>query len=908
MVEPVRPGDLGALDDSRLAAAGEYTALAALVLHAGDRAPAMRELVAHAADEDAFRWAWALAARPGREALWGSFVSGLPPQLTVPRDLKDEVTAFVLAPWPPNKARTPRLHAQERLLGHLDPASGFARALARRALAPGAAPPHAVVEAALDVLGASSEPDDRALVITHVQRLPPERRPGALLRLAPPLREEEVCELLVALEELTHHPVPAPEWENAARLAARLPAGDLGDLLARPWGMPNNKHELLRARFVAHLGAGRLRELLEQCLGEEPTRALLAVVPDQLPLDQLGEIGRWAHAVYPAEWLEPIRNTVAHQLSFRARHGLARAAERKALLRALWGFALATPAPEPTALLAQHLRPGELEAPPDVDRSSPQVQRGFGRLAGHILLRDDRDAFEGELERLLNDLGEGEGQDCFLEGLAVTDAPSSGALPLLVTTVLLRSDAGIRAFAAGGHSDVLAMSAGAHPAAPPDPQAALRVLRAAGAALAPECADGLRRSLSWQALGNAYHEAIDALRAHPPVLFAELDRAVASLAGPEAAAAPAPALRRLLEAALDEGLRGQIPEETMLEHLGLLLAYPDAGVVELACRWVRRVDLDAPGVNTRRAELVLEADVAAGGRSEPLRSLRAELGERVAELADCASSPARDRAAHLRLAARVAPTPARAAALAIAGASISTELRREAADVLAETEPDPDHEEALRQLAEREPHPMVKARLDEAVLRIRSGSVGEALHNLARLVGLEPDPAVLRPEVLLPDPRWREAFVHWVDKARARVGHAADPGTFVEAAINLGERMVEEAVVARFDAEGALKGIKPEEVERLRAGLPSKPDVGSLLGRQALTQTFPWFASHSALRQLRGAHPTPAGQTSPLKLDAEDLVTAKRLLRTITAGWLEDMHETSEQRRSSATPGAGEPP
>ena len=119
-----------------------------------------------------------------------------------------------------------------------------------------------------------------------------------------------------------------------------------------------------------------------------------------------------------------------------------------------------------------------------------------------------------------------------------------------------------------------------------------------------------------------------------------------------------------------------------------------------------------------------------------------------------------------------------------------------------------------------------KEQLRLALLRIRSGGVGEAVRNLLDLVssGLAPESAPVA--TVLRYASWHDSFVACVDEARsARLG---TPRGAIDACQRLGELLTEQAlmvVLMAGDAKSQAEGVQ------LRDNV-SKPDIGNVAGRQ----------------------------------------------------------------------------
>ena len=395
-----------------------------------------------------------------------------------------------------------------------------------------------------------------------------------------------------------------------------------------------------------------------------------------------------------------------------------------------------------------------------------------------------------------------------------------------------------------------------------------------------------------------YLEILEVAGQWRSVVFAVLAQALFALDEPEARH-PSPAvLRAILALAESNGLSDESGDDTTGHIERLLFKQRDPEGVRAACRWVRRLDLETGSADLARAELVRKADDRRNGRHAEIHVLRNDLAERHAQLAQNTALADDQRIEHLHAALKLHPASARSAAVPLAQ-SASPDIRLAAARILAETPGSPEEHATLAGLVAAEDHAEVAAQLQMALHRLASGDTGEALHNLAELLGLPTRD--LAPDVLIPEAPLRARFSVWVDRARARAASTHDPSTFIDAAISIADQMVDLALIARADA-GQRVALKPDQVEALRVNAPNRLDVGFLVVQQQNVQQFQWFSLVAALREKRAAHPSRLGSTAPPRFDADDLVAARRLLRDITVGWMGDMQESAQLRAASPEP------
>lgn len=873
MAGPIEPGDLSALKPERLAAASNYAALAALIEHVRQDSPvnAVQALFKACDDADAFRWAWALVQK--KAELW-RHVDALPQLIAVPEELEEAVQEFILQPASTGGQVTPAVAARPKLMRGLDPTGPLGLRIAREALNRDPSPTPEVREVALDFLGCSSDPSDRAVVFEQTQQMRPDKRISNLLRLTTPYSDDEVEQLLSALQELTRRPVDADDWKHAAMLAARLPIDQLATYLAPTWHRSDNKSELIQAGLLSQLGPDNVRALLEQQPGDETGQLVLSHAGGQLGTgDASIRFGIWAHERYPAAQLKGLRDRYIKQL---ARRGSSD--RRDAALGVLFAFALATDDLEAAAGLAAQLTPSDELLPADT-QVDERVAFRLGQLAGCALARDGdfTDRVVATVQTIPTEL-----RGRFFAGTAASGAFGQVELAPPLMFELLGDDASIAAVAAAGWGNLLVEEA---KGAPPT---AIRVLLAAHTELSSAQVVDLTQQVSWATCDvETYGQVVAALAGHPPALFHQVERAGRSLEGPEADQAPTPTLCGLLDNALDAGLRGQLGESTT-QCVGVLLAHPDGEVITRACAWVRALDLDGPQEgpeHAERARRVVEIDDARGSQHQALHALRCDLGAKFAALAQDSTQDATDRRHHLELTRDIDPTAARSAAFQLA-TSTTNSLRDAAAETLCITSPSDEDYDLLQQLAANEPHQSIRSKFEAALHQVYSGSIATALRNLADLVDAPPDQ--WDSTVLIPEEGFNERFRSWVDTARARSANAGDPGAFIEAAINLTDLMVDVALLEGSKTDEAVK-LKNEELEGIRSNGPRRPWIGDLLARQSLHKPFPWFAQCQALRIFRTSHPSPLGSTEPLKLTYDDLVAARKLFQHITLGWSESM-------------------
>ncbi|MGY1833956.1 hypothetical protein ACI79P_02465 [Blastococcus sp. SYSU DS0510] len=912
---PIEPGELGRLRDDGLAAAGEYTALAAVAARqGGDRA--LQLLAEHGDDAAAFTWWWTLAAQsPERFASAKQLAS----QLAVPESLTDAVTDHVLEEMTQRDRQliSAATASRAEILRRLDDTAPWVVSLAHDVVRDPADRFPEVLNAALDILGASERPEDRAAVFDLANQQPYSKRGAVLARLRDPIEAEEARRIVASLAEMQRRGGgDRTDWEPVARLLGRLPVKTTTEFLTGPFG-GTGRRTLLEAGLISKLGAAGLREVLTALDQPAVAEELLHRAAADLRLEDVAAFSVWAHARYTAAACAGFRRRLAEGLQG---HFSRREERRREALDGLWASALAGHDADAVAdELIDAVDPAELAARA-ADVRTKGAARQLGAAAAKMLAIDPRTADAARTAQLV-DAAAGAARALrsnlvadFFAGLMRTavGTTASQQLRAALLDAVLEHPAAITAFAAEGGLAALT----AHAARTPNEAAA--VLLAAREDLSAQAANTLlgaqparqerRRPLDppaeespagvdWTTADTeTYLRILEVVSAWPEVVFGVLSRALAALDEPEARHPNAVVLRAVLEHAAAHDLADQLGEDTTDHIRRLLTKQRDIDVLRAACQWIRRLDLDADGADLDRAQLVLTADSSRGGRQPDLRALRGELATRHAQLAQNLALDSERRIAHLRTAVDLDAAKAREAAVPLAGSS-ATGIRLAAARVLAETQGSPDEHQTLVNLAAMEDHAEVAELLDAALHRLTSGDTGEALRNLAELLDLST--TGLDPNVLIPDEQHRDRFSEWVDKARARSANRHDPGAFIEAAINVADQMVDLALIARHDA-GQRVVLKADQVDALRANAANRLDVGALVTQQQSVQQFTWFTAVAALRRKRAAQPSPIGTTTPPRFMPDDLVAAKVLLRDITAGWIKDMHDSAQR-------GAAEP-
>jgi hypothetical protein len=369
------------------------------------------------------------------------------------------------------------------------------------------------------------------------------------------------------------------------------------------------------------------------------------------------------------------------------------------------------------------------------------------------------------------------------------------------------------------------------------------------------------------------------LQPWPKTLCDLTERQIATLDGPEATAAPAERLVVFLERALDAGFAANL--SAIDDALRRLIKGPR----ELHALAARLLVEMPPTTQLVDATVVADENYAT---ASPYAAVRLNQARALGDIALDNTLPTNERVDALSLARKADGPTARGAAFRV-GSSAPVELRHAVAEVLASTDGALAETDAIQRLLDQEPDLSTKELLEQALRHITSGSVGEALRNLLKVLDIvdeagEPDVAVV-----LPHPSRHEAFVHCVDEARTAIG--GPPTGAVQALLRLGENLVEQAIGTVWLADPRRKS----DGEKLLNNLPGKTTIGALVQRQELLQSYEWLSSYAALRNVRGVHPAPTGSTEPVKVGPEDVIVAKKLIADVVLGWLKTMYGTASR-------------
>ena len=914
----VRPGDLAALEVTVLAAARQWSALAAVAHHAHDpaRNEALERLAASATDLDAFTWLWTLVtARPGTTD-WRA-LEKMPQEVTVPEALLAAAATEVSAVPSDNRTRNT---ARQVVLARQHPTTPGAINLARAVLGAEHGVVPEVREEAARILGASRDRAARASLLTAATGAPWPERGQLLAALQAPLRQEETTAVLAVIEEGRHQlspnlSTPDAHWTTVRDLVAVLPADVQQALLSSGWpAQPGFAALLLPGPVMQSLDPGMLRKMLERAASGDLPTPVIDVVLEQLhplPAPHAVDLAERAHQLLPSERTAPARQPYLQRARMYREEpsGQGRDRVRGPALAALARLALAEP-PAPSEPVvagslgqdvalrdyAGALTPGEVSQL----RVSSMIGGQRRRLGAVLGLRltdglfswdmgadQQRAAAEAATADIITvlDALDDQGAAEVLNGLAAT-APNP--LPVQVLTHALSAGAAsTTALVDAGRLEILeALTA---PGTRWEPTRYLDVLEGGQDHLPPENIRHLLEHLHWPALERTGGLArlAAALSSYPDVLHEQVHARIEAYAraAPEASEQQVATLlaQALSTGAMQRHLDPDIDPDPALT-IETLVDYRSTTLRDLAAQWLALAE-----PTTAVVDLAVRADTSSAVQPSRYAAARTALATVLCHRAQQVTGSVEGRIEALQLAQRADPANARASALEVLS-SAPTPLARAAAHVIAST-PAAGNEAQLTALIGVEEDGPTRNLLEQARRRVTSGTTGEALANAVELVGAQDSFSDLDPAVYLPDPRAHEAFRACVDQARTSATES--PTSRLNAMINLADLLGEQAIAAYWLRAGTAK--EKEKAEKLRAGAEDKEDIGFLTIQQNLVQRLGWLPYLAALRESRTAHPAPRGTTTPLELTDADAVSAMPLLRRVFEGWVQQMHTAAGQ-------------
>lgn len=875
---PLTPEDIPSLSVEHLATSGEYLALASVAMFGGNQDPhialnALNALAARAEDPQAFRWWWrTVMDAPRRSDNWLASSTKLSQQISVPEDLQSEVSATVLE-QPPGHVRQQTVEQvmREEVFARLDPSSEMARQVAVRVLdEPSSAQ---MATTAVAVLGASEDAQDRALVLARAQRTSPPDV-AVLVQLRPPLRDDEPGVFRAAVQQRLRN-LDNVHAADASTLMSRLPLSDVAELLL---AAPDAVTTLVSGgALVQKLGTRPLQQLLEDL---NPPQADTSDAADTVTaglLDRVSSIGEDAPAM--ALWaakrfgVDSVR-TYRQELVRTAESSWGAVERRFEARRRFIEFFAHGPSDSLVAEAAGILNPDDMTGP-GVSALPAASRRGLGRaLAKAVAINrlGDRVVVDA-LVRLADEQSLAEAVPLVGGFLSASPSPQ----PELVD--LLTNPASVPEAVEAGLSGLVATALG---------ERGLPVgerVDAVGAATVGQDSD-VAAFVELVEPHELTAEAADALAAHlrlRPALLATLcERLLVSLTGPESLAVPAQALAPILAERVEVGALDELKVTGAVRDAAAAAAHIPGRILEdpLAA-WLAEAPLEGDAL-----EVAIAADEGHTDVENPFRKARTNLAHRYAKRAQEGSHEIDERVEDLKTAQQADAAVAREAAFTLVTAP-NPVLRRTAAEVLGSSDGRAEEADRLEELLGQETDRIAGDQLRSALRRIRSGDVGQALHNLLELLEIDRGGPGFDVQVYLPYQAWHDTFTRCVDDVRSAV--TTNPPGVAQAAIRLGELLVEQAVATRLLS--SKKESERQQGQLLLENATNKQAIGTLLNRQDLLQALPWMHAYAALRETRSVHPAPRGKTTPVSAGAADGLSLG-LLKTVAEGWLSAIAES----------------
>ncbi len=947
----VRSGDLGALTLTQLAEAGNFTAVALAArpqLLAGDAA--YQTLAEHADNPEASSWLWALLPQAPNPTFY-SVLGRVPQDHRPPAEVQPAVREFILMPEATAGVQDPLADHRASLFARLDPTCEFTLELAREAArahqdGDGATAARAVLRVALDLLVASTVPDDRDMVLDIAGRpgadepfVPhPDVALALLWRLEPPYRDEETDALLAVVHAVlsqlpagtmaarqpprlgVHPQIVAPQVDVATltqlrALLGRLPFADFCSALGTPALEDPGRRQMLLGggALLQALGGGTEKQIIHAA-GEGHLAWSYPLVDDLLADTAVladpdaGDLAVLAHRHLPGSRLQQLRQRYLAAAQPDQAYGERRRAQA-ILLRCALADPPAGTEPSDQEVADQVLRDasqahaaGELQQGGAVFLESPARQR-LGRLLGlrYAAAASGEEATDtgNEIFAVLYSLDD-DGQAQLLAGLLSRPLPA-GRLPEPVVQRLSSNAVARRMLLRYGNAKqmigdqadrmdpfqvltdlVTADDASAQP----------QVLPAPNQVPAPASdLELLTCALDWADLEQTSQrrQAIAMLSTRPRLLEVALAQQIDTLSGAAADAAPPDRLAALLDEYLstvgDKADELTTEIEFRSSDVELLLSTGNHGLHQLAARWLEHLPPTADFVELARA-----ADAGTVLDPSPFAAARRRQASRLAEQARDRTAAPIDRAAALRLAVAADPGQARDVALDLAG-DTQRPVRQAALEVLSSVPVGPEHDERLRQLRGMVTERQDRDLLDKIRRRIVSGDVGQALINMVDLAGLGDSMGPPDVGVCLLDDRVHARFRAEVDDARRAENDS--PRSRVNRLVGVTELLVELAVAADWRSGNAQQR---QQAEDLVANAPGKQTAGALLGQQQLLQDIPWLVDAAAIWKARSGHPAPRGSTEPRSVTDREVRQVQALLPNVVEGWVGDAYRRAGQQ------------
>jgi hypothetical protein len=864
MTKSVQPADLKGLTLRQLVAAEEYKMLAGLAKLGGGQSVVSLALSELAAIPQCFSWWWASVREYPYTAVpeWNS-AGKLPDEIEIPGELVDEVSDFIATPHAGNQGSvidSARVNIFRRLKR-----GAVALAIARRIADQRSLPD--LQTHAIELLGKSKVKADREMVMAAARRGRPNL--AVLAELEPPLTPDEEAAIRDALSTVLGNLQP-PEPTHASILLSRLAPSQATTLLPRNPA----SHATIAAGLVAQLGPA-LRSYLEELVIDaddkhtQLAKALSAHVGSIRDHEDQLTTAEWILQTYPSDFLRDYIGT----LSSRASSPYGRDdATRSDLLRLL----VASPTGLLVAAYGASATIADL-ADWDFDLSS-EANRALGKAFAHAI-KNGRLSAETLTDAIATAVDQHQAGPATLIGGLVQVLPETPER-LADTAVLTPEGFAQLALAKDVQAGVAAMKrvgaqTGGFVAAVVATSAALP-LDEDDRGLANGVVQGLLDELELAALTEqAAVQLSGELRRRPSVLRNLLFKLMATLRRPQASHASGVVLARVMEVIRDLGefegwtIDQNHDEDTLVTELA---HHGDPVVRALAATWLGQAPPTDQSLN-----IAIAAAAADSTPQNPFGAACAQIATTLVATAADISASAPKRVSALENAQRADEAIARKAALDLKE-NPSTELRLAAASVLANTPGTSQDLEILEVWYKDEHNSQVKSEVATALRRLRSGSVGDALHNLLAHFGLTANFKGLDAKDALPYPQWHDAFVENVDTVRSSATASAKDA--VQAHILLADLSPwapthwRSKDIPKFQDLG----------QKILDDDPKKQTSGALITNQQLVIELPWMHSFAALRQNRNAHPKPNGSTpaTPGRIQRR---MAHDLTRDVVIGW-----------------------
>lgn len=871
--ELITPGDTDDLAPDRLVAHREYVALAAIA-HDDDLPSANEALMALAAccqEGDAFRWLWAIM-KSTDHTRWDDVIESLPDDIPVHPDIHDAVSRFVVL----GEGNSGSDGGRVALLRSCVHRTGIEMA---RQIADGDDDVEGeLLNAALEVLGASRVSKDRSQAFSLIDQMDDEDQLNGLPAICPPFLSGEQSRIAAIVTRAVGS-VPGgttTSQTNVAIVLNRFKSKTIQAVLEdAAWQGGDRQgvlaHMLLRTPKIANT-------LLARGLDPGVATDIFAAATGELSVVDLAGIAQHHHGTYPSPVLAQARSQVRTSIQ-------ADGPDRKTLLMTYWSFVGSAQDPRPADELATFLVAGELGSAAALNRGTTNW-RHVGRAAG-LVAEQDRATFVAEAETIADALKSSpKAHTAFIDGF--TDAaPSHREFSESIQRHYVLAIDDVSSLLAAGRLDTAVSGAAALRSIDGSSRAAVDILSSGREDLKADDVEKLCELVSWSDESD-YKRYVAHLTSWPDRLAGEVRRATESFTDVVARRIPPHLMKLLLSSAIDSGFK-EAP--TNHDALSELLHHRNADLVAEVARWIQ-VSGDTSELTV---EAVNQADRDTDHGNSSVVELRIALAGGLTRQAAETASPIGDRVAALGLAARTDQDHARRAAFNLADTD-DTQIRDAAADVLINTTAQVGDDKKLTDLIAKESVGKIKTKLERSLRAVKTGNVGEALHALLVMLDLLDDVASADAHVLLPDETWHKGFINEVNDLLDGDRTPDSPRAFLNVACSLADTLAEQALLARFDSNPSDVKLKPEQARAIRGNKRGKPDIGVLLRNPQNQSRFPWFHQLLSLKQYRQAHTAPTGSTEPLALGQREHLKTKNYLEDVVSGWIASMNETDAMK------------